>query len=69
MIASRVTPLVKEKGEEVDGAVEAEGIVISDHLERRCASLHLMVARLWHPSHGSGWTWEKGQKNGEEFAW
>ena len=68
MIASRVTPPVKEKGEKVDGAVEAEGIAVSDHLERSCASLHLMVARLWHPSHGSGRTWERGQKNGEEFA-
>ena len=68
MIASRVTPPVKEKGEEVDGAVEAKGIAVSDHHERSCASLHLMVARLWHPSHGSGWTWERGQKNGEEFT-
>ena len=46
MIASRVTPPIKEQGTEVDGAEEARGVVVSvrDRFGRSWASLHLTVA-------------------------
>ena len=44
MMSSKVTPLIKEKGVDVDGAIEVGGITILDHLERSYTSLCLMVA-------------------------
>ena len=46
MMASRVTPLVEDKGVEVDGAVEARGVAIFIRgcLSLSCASSHRMVA-------------------------
>ena len=46
MMASRVTPLVEDKGVEVDGVVEAGGVAISIRgcLGLSCASSHRMVA-------------------------
>ena len=43
MIASRVTPLAKVEGTEVDGAEGVGGAAVSDHLDQNCASLFLMV--------------------------
>ena len=44
MMSLRVTSLVEEEGANMDGAIKARGIVVPDHLERSCASLHLTVA-------------------------
>ena len=46
MMASRVTPLVEDKGVEVDGVKEAGGVVVSilGALGLSCASLLLKVA-------------------------
>ena len=46
MMASSVTPPAEEEGEEVDGAVEAGGAVVSvrGYLKQSCARLHLTVA-------------------------
>ena len=43
-MSSRVTSTVEEEGADVDGLVEAGGIVVLDRLERSYASLHLTVA-------------------------
>ena len=43
MMASRVTPLVEDKGVEVDGAVEARGVAI---FIRGCLSLSYASLRL-----------------------
>ena len=46
MMAFRVAPPVEDKGAEVDGAEEAEGVVVLvwGRLGRNCASLRLTVA-------------------------
>ena len=54
MIASRVTPPVEEKGVEVNGAEGVGGAAVPNHLERSCASLHLMImASMAHIA----WKW------------
>ena len=46
IMASSVTPPVEDEEAEVDGAVEAGGVVVSvrGHLGLSCASLHRTVA-------------------------
>ena len=44
MIASKVTPLTKEEGAEVDGAEGVGGVAVPNCLERSYASLRLTVA-------------------------
>ena len=64
MIASKVTPLVKEKGAEVDKAEGVGVVAIPDHLEHSCASLHLMVmASMAHIT----WKWLKTGKGTEKW--
>ena len=48
MMALRVTPPAEDEGEEVDGAVEARGAVMSVRgcLNRSCAALRRTVAAL-----------------------
>ena len=51
MMASRVTPLVEEKGAEVDGVKEAGGVIVSfsGHFGRSWGLLHLTDAPLMAP--------------------
>ena len=64
MMSSRVTPLVEEEEVDVDRAVEAGGIVVSNRLERSCASLHLTVAAsMAHMT----WKWSKTGKGTEKW--
>ena len=46
MMTSRVTPPIEDKGAEVDGEVEAEGVAVSirGHLGLSCASLCRTIA-------------------------
>ena len=46
VMASRVTPLVEDKGAEEDGAVKVGGVAVSvrGRLGLSCASLRLMIA-------------------------
>ena len=59
MIASRVTPLVEEKGLEVDGAEGVGGATDPDRLEHSCALLRLTVAAsMTHIT----WKWSETRK-------
>ena len=63
-MSSRVTPLVEEEEVDVDRAVEAGGIAVSNRLERSCASLHLTVAAsMAHMT----WKWSKTGKGTEKW--
>ena len=64
MMSSRVTPLIKEKGVDVDGAIEVGGIAILDHLERSYTSLRLMVAA---PMAHMTWKWSETRKVTEKW--
>ena len=65
MIASRVTPPVEEKGAEVDGAEGVGGATVPNHLERSCASLHLMImASMAHIA----WKWSERGKGTRKMA-
>ena len=44
MITSRITPLTKVEGTEVDGAEEVVGAADPNRLEQNCALLRLIVA-------------------------
>ena len=69
MMSSRAAPPIKEEGANVDGAVEAGGMAVPDHLKRSCALLRLTVAAssMAHMT----WKWletGKGTKNGVESS-
>ena len=64
MMSLRVTSLVEEEGADVDGAVKARGIVVPDHLERSCASLHLTIAAFM--AHKT-WKWLETGKGTEKW--
>ena len=64
MMSSRVTSTVEEEGADVDGLVEAGGIVVLDRLERSYASLHLTVAAsMAHMT----WKWSETGKGIEKW--
>ena len=64
MMASKVTPFVEEEGANVDGVVEARGIVVPSRLKRSYALLRLTVTvSMAHMT----WKWSetgKGTKKG-----
>ena len=64
MIASKVTPPTEEEGAEADGVERVGRAANLDHLERNCASLHLMVAASIAPI---TWKWSVKGKGTEKW--
>ena len=64
IMSSRVTPPVEEEGPDVDGAVEAGEIAVSNRLKHSYASLRLtVVASMAHMT----WKWSKMGKGIEKW--
>ena len=64
MMSLRVTPPIEEEGADVDGAIEARGIAVLDHLEHSYTSLRLTIAKAM--AHMT-WKWSETGKGTEKW--